>query len=292
MPQSPADQKAIIQRMIDAGEKEEHIAAVIQHFKTAPAEGPRSTLGDLADVAKGFGKRVGQTGLDLANLRTMVGGETIPTPDWMQPTNRRQQEGMVGFDAASVAAPVMAGARLAPIALRKATPAIANRIERWAVPGLTKEGAEQVLSRGRGRVGGAVGDVNRQALWDEILAEEAVPPNPSGLFKTQPAPARSALRPASWAIKTSVEHAANRLPTTADLLTVLAGGGASYGTKSAIPGMALAAAKVLGKPGPMSATAQALYSAAPAVNAVTGGGAGLVARYLMSLFGEPEDKNR
>ncbi len=32
--QSPADQKAIVQRMIDAGESEQAIASVIQHFKT------------------------------------------------------------------------------------------------------------------------------------------------------------------------------------------------------------------------------------------------------------------
>jgi len=50
MPQSPQDQKAIVQRMIDAGESEENIATVIQHFKTTTQE-PKKVSGGYGTLA-------------------------------------------------------------------------------------------------------------------------------------------------------------------------------------------------------------------------------------------------
>lgn len=43
MPQSPEQQRAIVQRMIDAGESEENIATVIQHFKTTGPKAPEGS---------------------------------------------------------------------------------------------------------------------------------------------------------------------------------------------------------------------------------------------------------
>ena len=83
MPQSPSEQKAIIQRMIDAGESEENIATVIQHFQKAtgdttstrsPFNPPRliqaaETAGRaISDVAVGAAKGAGSTVLSLSQL--------------------------------------------------------------------------------------------------------------------------------------------------------------------------------------------------------------------------------
>ncbi len=58
MPQSPEEQKAIVQRMIDAGETEENIATVIQHFQTQtpdPTEGRSAASRAIGGVLTGSG---------------------------------------------------------------------------------------------------------------------------------------------------------------------------------------------------------------------------------------------
>lgn len=73
--QSRDQQKAIVQRMVDAGESEENIATVIQHFKTTTPAAPTprasglATLGDFViEAAKGAGKGLASTALGASQL--------------------------------------------------------------------------------------------------------------------------------------------------------------------------------------------------------------------------------
>lgn len=50
MAQNPAEQEAIVQRMIDAGEDEENIATVIRSFKTSPTPEPETTPEPVVDT--------------------------------------------------------------------------------------------------------------------------------------------------------------------------------------------------------------------------------------------------
>ena len=172
--QSPEQRQAIVQRMIDAGESEQNIATVIQHFKTLAPETGRTTAGDLLDVGKGFVKGAGRVGLDVLNAAVsaapFTGGipsrlvSAVRNTDALKPTNQRQQAGMFGADVASFVTPAgaqAAGSRLLPRA--------AIALERRAVPALSKTGAEQVLSRGAGRVSAG----NAKAMAAEAKATRA-----------------------------------------------------------------------------------------------------------------------
>ncbi len=80
--QDRAQQLAIVQRMIDAGETEQNIAAVIQHFKTQPApekkpaaSHPYAQLSQsLGDVLIGALKGGGETAINLGRMLHSVPG--------------------------------------------------------------------------------------------------------------------------------------------------------------------------------------------------------------------------
>lgn len=123
--QSPDQQKAIVQRMIDAGESEENIATVIQHFKTTPpptaeAKTGKATLGDYfrlafpqVDAAIGVAKGAASTAVGLGELVHKIPGVSNVTDalygmpsgssqasfgaqrEELKPSNPQQQAGFV-----------------------------------------------------------------------------------------------------------------------------------------------------------------------------------------------------
>lgn len=239
---------------------------------------PARTLGgDLLDVAKGYGKGLLRIGSDVGDLMNR-GAYSVLVPtkvdDALKPTNQRQQAGAFGADVASMI-PIGGLSRSA-----RAVPAVAETIERVAVPGLGKKGAQQVLERGMGRATAA----NAKALYDEKLADEAAHAA-SGIWKDT-ATYRSPISQASWAMKQASD--ANTRFTPMDLASILSGG-SLYGLGGKTAGTALALGKLASKPIVGSTLAQGLHSAAPAMQAVGGGGLGLVAeQVLRRLFGGSE----
>lgn len=109
MPQ--AELRAIVQRMVDAGEPEDNIAAVIRRLsppKPAPAPVPASSATDVAkDVAIGAAKGIGNTVFGLGKMvrdYTPIGyvsdailpGAFDQRPPEITPSNTAQRVGFVG----------------------------------------------------------------------------------------------------------------------------------------------------------------------------------------------------
>jgi len=124
MPQSPQEQRAIVQRMIDAGESEQNIATVIQHFKAvSPPPPPRSGMETARDVALGVGK----SALGLVEgggklLRSIPGvdrasralGE-VTLPVTTTPTNTAQAVGKAAGDIGQFFVPALGTTKLAQV---------------------------------------------------------------------------------------------------------------------------------------------------------------------------------
>lgn len=236
----------------------------------APKE-TRTVGGDLLDVGKGFAKGAGRMVIDLANLSrynpvapTYLMSPEVRRPDWMNPTNLRQAQGMAGFDITSLV-PIGMGTSSARV-----VPKVATMIERKAVPALTKEGAEFALSRGAGRVSARSAEKLTEMARGAQGARTA-----AGQWEKAPAGLRNAREAISAAAKQS------RPITNAEALATLGSGALLQSPETAL---AIGALQFLRRPKVASAIAQGLQTSAP----LTQGAGGMMAAALMRLFGDDE----
>jgi hypothetical protein len=276
------------------------IAAALEG-QSAPAaakpqqqETPSSLASTALDFGKGVLKGAGRQALDLGRLVMMqhnpalmpglpASGELPPNPDALSSSNAAQTAGGVAADVASIAVPAGRASMANPL-LRRA----ANRLERVAVPEMTERSAGMALERGRG----VVSRSNAAALRAEA---KATPQESSIMIKrgrnwvpreTNP----SKLQPTADAMTRAAE-AKTRDFSQQELLSMAGRSTLGWMLSGGNPtiGAAIGASKLLGRPLPSSMIAQGLHSAAPALNAAGGGGAGYLAQLaLRSLFGEQE----
>lgn len=288
--QSPDQRKAIVQRMIDAGESEENIAAVIQHFKAASSEPTATTApqrSTLADLGIGAAKGLGETFVGLGSLLHKIPGVSAATDalygmpsgssraafgEVSKPLARENTTQTVGGylpDAALMLA--SGGASAANSGLRQ----MAIALERRAIPALTKSEAQVVLRRGLGRATPA----NADALAAEA-ARTAPKVNPASVLKQTATRGRAIESAAATMGKEASRYKPWNAMDTFDLAIRSGGGGAL----NKLLGAAAGAQKVYSKL-PTGTIPQAIYSTAPAINAVAGAGATEAAmEYLRSLM--------
>jgi hypothetical protein len=164
--QTPEQQKAIVQRMIDAGETEQNIATVIQHFKqTAPPPstvGAGATLRDRVEAAAKSGNPKDVMALKLIN-------------DWEAGQQRMNDNApMIG---AAAAAAMTGGAAIPAILAAGAGGAVGQlgKDSQWSMPvsqrveNALKSGLGGALTQGVGQGIAAVSPVLAKAgrsLWN------------------------------------------------------------------------------------------------------------------------------
>ncbi len=103
MDQSPQEQKAIVQRMIDAGESEENIATVIQHFKTqAPAPPPFNP-----PRMRGFFSAAKDMLSGLPDVAAAISNPTLAAYNAIKEAPQRKQDIIEGVKAHGIPAEVV-----------------------------------------------------------------------------------------------------------------------------------------------------------------------------------------
>jgi hypothetical protein len=241
----------------------------------------RTVMGDLADVGKGFLKRIADTGLELG-AKAAFGPHLSTTnlysrPEALAPTNLRQAQGMAGFDLASVAMPAASaatGSRLVPVAAR----ALTNRA---AFPQLKPDQVESMLKMGAG----GVSEKSAQILARKAADTERVSSTVRKVGKNwvpisrKPGP----YQPMADAMRDAVDTP-TAPPSVADLMAISGRGAVgAYLTPGhpIIGGLIGAATRVSRYPKTSSHIGQALYRAAPALQGTAAGTAAGAARALM-----------
>jgi hypothetical protein len=201
----------------------------------------------------GFLKGVARTALDSAKMASLGSGNILAlrmVPDELdaalQPKDDAERYGGYASDVATVMLPGGAVAKGAKL-LRP----MAGGMLRRAVPALKGKGAEQVLSRGLGRV-----SMNNAAA----LAKEA----------SATLAGRARLQPAAEAMSKAAKTKGPKLSAT-EAMAMTLGLGGGIGLNSPFLGAALGASSLLGRPRVASGIAQGLHSAAPALQFAGGG---------------------